>query len=133
MTVRAIVGRALADDAGLALLGLLPAGIVAGNADSVQLRPFLVLSWQSHSPGFRGHARGPWILDLRCHDVPDDYDRLDAVLRRARTVLLGLADVVDEDSGERVTEVHWTGTGGDLRDTDRGTILRVSTFTVVGG
>ena len=133
MTVRAIVGSALAGDAGLGALGLTSAAIVAGNADSVRLRPFLVLSWQDQRPGFPGHVRGPRILDLRCHDIPDDYDRIDSILARARTVLLGMAGIVDPDSGERVTEIHWTGSGGDLRDTERGTILRISTFTVVGG
>ncbi len=129
--MRAIVGSVLAADAGLLAEGLTDSTIVAGNADSITARPFLVLRWANLSPGFPGHDRGPQILDLICHDVPDDYGRIDRILSRCRIVLTGGAGV--ELDGARVTEIHWTGTGGDLRDTDRDTILRTATFTVVGG
>lgn len=135
MTVRAIVRAALLADAQLLAEGVTAAGLVGtgGAADSISLRPFIVLDWRDHAPGFPGHVRGPRVLDMRVNDVRGSYKRIDRIIRHARTALAGIAGAYDPDSGERVTEVFWTGSGGDLRDPDRGTILRIATFTVVGG
>ena len=103
--------------------------IVSGDADSIQERPFINLQWGENNPGLAHVHRRSLVVWF--HDEPGDYARIDVMLARVRAVLTSLAGVPAPEGGV-LLEARWETDSGDLRDDARGTILRQSTYTLVG-
>lgn len=113
----------------LAPLGVVPEAIVSGDADSVHQRPFVNLQWAETIPGMdrvRRRALVVWI-----HDEPADYARIDLIVKTIRTTLEALAPAGDPATGY-LSGITWITDSSDLRNDERGTIVRTSTYSVVG-
>lgn len=131
--MRALIRSLLVADAGAAAFGLSASNILAGNTDMIQARPYIGLRWQPEQVGYVA-ARDSRIrsVDMAVYDDPDDYSRIDAILRWATTVLESASGQADPETGRWVADIRWAGSGSDLRDDARGTILRIGTFLVTG-
>lgn len=103
--------------------------IVSGDADSIQERPFINLQWGENNTGLAHVTRR--FLVVWFHDEPSDYARIDRMVARVRAVLTAIAGR-EAPEGGWVTAIEWVTDSGDLRDTDRNTILRTSTYVIVG-
>lgn len=128
--MRAVIRTAIVEDATLQSLGVVASGVLTGDVDTPEPRPFLNLKWGATNPAPYGGAAQRTVLAIWVHDVPNDYDRIDSICRRLRVLmpsLLGLPDVSDY-----VSQVEWNGDGGDLRDDGHRTITRVSNYTING-
>jgi hypothetical protein len=113
----------------LAALDVAPDAIVSGDADSVHQRPFVNLQWSETTPGMsyvRKRSLVVWV-----HDEPADYTRVDAIVKKVRTTLESLAASM-VDTGGWFHSATWLTDSSDLRNDERGTILRTSTYSVVG-
>jgi len=127
--MRAIVRAAIIADPTLAGLGVVSAGVLAGDVDTPQQRPFLNLRWGTTLPGLDIVSRRTLVIWV--HDEPNDYSaRVDSILVQLRTVL---ASLVGQDNGTgHVVGVEWTGDSDDLVDDGHGTITRTASFLLVG-
>ena len=103
--------------------------IVSGDADSVTERPFMNLQWGENAPGLAHVHRRSLVVWF--HDEPSDYARIDQLVARTRAVLTALAGAPAPEGGV-LLEARWETDSGDLRDDSRRTILRTSTYTIVG-
>jgi hypothetical protein len=127
--MRAIVRAAIIADATLTGLGVVPAGVMAGNVDTPTMRPFLNLRWGVTTPGLATVNKR--ILVVWAHDRPGDYTvRIDPIIVRLRTVLGSLVGV--SNGLGHVVDVEWTGDSEDLVDDGHGTITRTASFNLVG-
>jgi hypothetical protein len=126
--MRTYIRQALVNDAPLAALGVVAANIVSGDADSVRGRPMLNLQWGDTNAGMGPVYRRNLVIWV--HDAQGSYDRIDAILRRIRTVLTGL--VGGSTGVGSLVQIEWLTDSGDLRNDDRKTVLRTATYTVVG-
>lgn len=124
--MRTRIRQALTSDAMLADLGLNT--VVSGDADSVQARPFINLRWGDTTPGMGPVQRRNLVVWI--HDEPGDYDRIDQITRRIRDVLTGMYGVITEQGS--IVAIEWVTDSGDLSNETRRTILRTSTYQVVG-
>lgn len=124
--MRALMRLALVNDSTLSV----PEGaIVSGDADSVQERPFINLQWSENNPGLGPMTRRSLVVWV--HDEPGDYARIDAILLRIRAIFTGL-EAAQAPEGGWLNSVRWETDSGDLRDETRGTILRTSTYLLIG-
>lgn len=112
----------------LAPVGVVDAAIVSGDADSVHLRPFVNLQWAETTPGMDRVRRRTLVVWV--HDEPADYTRVDLVVKTIRTTLEALAPAGDATGW--LSGITWLTDSSDLRNDERGTILRTSTYLVVG-
>jgi hypothetical protein len=126
--MRTVIRSTIADDLGLRQLGVVPDAVYAGDIDTPPERPFIQLRWGGTAPGVG--AVGVRQLAVWVHDAPNDYTRIDGILRRVRFLMSSLVGVV-HDSGW-LTQVDWNTDSDDLSDDGHGTITRNSTYTVVG-
>lgn len=126
--MRALVAQALLSDPILRDLGVTEESLVAGDVDTPMMRPFVNLRWDDVSPGIGTVDTRRLIVWV--HDEPNDYERIDAILRRARIILLGLESA--RTTHGWLTLIEWNGTSPDLSDDGHGTITRNSSFTLVG-
>jgi hypothetical protein len=127
--MRALVRSAIIGDSELIALGVVASGVVAGDVDAPTERPLLVLRWGTTTPGLS--TLNTRQLTIWVHDVPNDYTRIDAIVKRLRVVLDRLIGV--QHSYGWITGVEWTGDSDDLSDPDgHRTILRQTNFTIVG-
>ena len=129
---KAAVYSLLANDAQLQSLGLASTAVyLAGTTDTPPERPFVALSWGNEQRGLSWDAKnGPRELTIWVHDIPGDYERIDAIISRIRTLLTTSLHVVGLD-GYTLTQADWTGNSGDLQDDGHGTFVRTVGFTVV--
>lgn len=132
MTMRSYLAQSLRDSAALASLGLVDAGVLAGDVDTVTLRPFIQFRWMPVSRGMTRTANGPVrrLLNLWFHDEPNDYTRIDDMSFVVKS-LWGAIQGVNHGAGTIIL-VEWQGDSQDVSDTAIGTIARFSTFRVVG-
>lgn len=126
--MRTYLRSALVHDQALASLGVVPAGVVSGDADSNYERPLINLQWGETTPGIGPVNRR--VLVVWAHDVPGSYVRLDLVVSRIIALFLGLRGGQTQTGW--LNQIEWLTTSGDLRNDDRKTILRTCTFQVVG-
>jgi hypothetical protein len=127
VTVRKVIGRALHTDFQMNALGITKDSVFSGDADTPESRPYIVQRWAETTIGV-GDSR-PRSLVLWFHDAGNNYDRVDAMLRRARDILTEIHGV-RTDTGW-ITTIDWVTDSGDLSDQETHTILRTSTYTVV--
>jgi hypothetical protein len=129
---KAAVYNLLATDAQLQSLGLPSTGVfLAGTTDTPDERPFLALAWGNENRGLSWESQpGTRELVIWVHDIPGDYERIDAIIKRIRTLLSTSVHVEGLD-GYTLTQADWTGTSGDLQDDGHGTFVRTVGFTVV--
>lgn len=126
--MRALVRFALVNDATLQSLGFVAEGILAGDIDTPEQRPFIQLRWSTTTPGLDVVSRRNLVVWV--HDTPGDYDRIDRSIRRIRQVLTGLVGAQHDFGHLMVCE--WTGDSEDLADDGHGTITRTTSFSIVG-
>jgi hypothetical protein len=102
------------------------------DVDTPQVRPMLVLRWGitdnvlNHSPMA---SRG---LQVWAHDEPGDYERVESILRRVRTLLTSVSAENAGANDEWVSEIKWERFSEDLSDEDAGTVTRNGDFTITG-
>lgn len=128
--MRAVVRAAIIGDVTLASLGVVPEGVLAGDIDTPQPRPFLNLKWGTTNPASFGRVATQTALVVWVHDEPNDYERIDAICRRLRVLLEQL--VGQQDTNDYVSQITWTGDSQDLKDDGHRTIARQSTYRVNG-
>lgn len=126
--MRSLVAQAILTDAQLRTLGVTEEALHAGDVDTPPTRPFVQLRWDETGVGIG--AVDTRRLVVWAHDEPNDYERIDAILRRIRVVLTALEAV--QTTHGWLTLVEWNGNSPDLADDGHGTITRNSTFTLVG-
>jgi len=125
--MRAVIRGAIVADLTLQGLGVVGEGVLSGEIDTPAQRPFLNLKWGERRPFFQG-AVNQAVLAVWVHDNPNDYDKIDLICARLRVLipsLVGMQDVTDY-----VSQIAWTGDGGDLKDDGHRTIARVSNYLI---
>lgn len=127
--MRALVRSAIVADPVLTGLGVIPAGVFAGDVDTPRERPFLQLRWGRTDSGLATVNRRGLVIWV--HDEPNDYTVLiDPICIRLRSVLAAL---VGQSNGlGHVVDVQWLGDSEDLVDDGHGTITRTASFSLVG-
>lgn len=128
--MRAVVRTAILADATLASLGVTPEGVLTGDIDTPEPRPFLNLKWGTTTPAPFGGAAQRTTLAIWVHDVPNDYEKIDAICRRLRVLLPSL--VALKDVNDYVSQIAWDGDGVDLKDDGHRTITRVANYSLNG-
>ena|SRR5688500_5943102 len=126
--MRALVRLALIQDPTLITLGVVPEGVFAGDVDTPDQRPFLQLRWSNTTPGVDVVSRRDLVIWV--HDNAGDYERIDSVIRRIKTIMSQLVGVPHAAGYLMVCE--WTGDSADLTDDGHGTITRTTSFSIVG-
>jgi hypothetical protein len=128
--MRAVIFNAITSDVVLQDIGLDPAAVYAGDVDTPAQRPFVQLMWGivPEVPNIAGV--GPRVLTIWVHDQPNDYERIDAIIRRIKSILAGLVGV-KHDYGW-ITQVDWNGDSEDGKDDGHGTIFRTTGHSVIG-
>lgn len=126
--MRALIRTRIIGDPQLKALGVTSAGTLAGQVDTPTARPFLNLIWGDTSPGQSVVSRR--LLTIWVHDVPNDYSRIDSIILRLKAVLSAIE--AERGSSGWVSLVEWQGDSGDLNDAGHGTIVRTSTFRIIG-
>lgn len=126
--MRALVRLALIEDPILVGLGIVPLGVLTGDVDTPEQRPFIQARWNNTTPGIDVASRRDVVLWV--HDTPGDYDRIDSVIRRIKTIMASLVGV--PHSAGHLMVAEWTGDSADLTDDGHGTITRTTSFSVVG-
>lgn len=127
MTVRKVIARALWSDVLMNGLGITQDSLWSGDVDTPVPRPYMVLRWQDTQVGVGDSRQRPLILWI--HDKGNNYDRIDAIVRRSR-------DIMTEIHGARtdtgwITAIDWLTDSGDLSDDTTHTILRTSSYNIV--
>lgn len=126
--MRTAVAQVLAADDQLNALGIDGDSIFAGDIDTVEVRPFLTLRWGITNPGVsvvRDRALVVWI-----NDEPNDYSRVDQILQRVREVLTSIYGL--QTATGWITQIRWLTDSDDLTDDGNHTILRQSTYSIIG-
>jgi len=126
--MRALIRTSLTTDPELLALGVVPDGVFSGDVDTPKQRPFLQLRWSTTTPGLAAVSRR--ILVIWIHDLPGDYARVDAIIRRIRVILGALAG--QPHPAGHVVACEWTGDSEDLTDPAHGTITRTTSYSLVG-
>lgn len=128
--MRAVVRAAIIADTALSDQGVTPEGVLTGDIDTPEPRPFLNLKWGTTNPAPFGGVAQRTTLAIWVHDNPNDYERIDAICRRLRALLPSLVGLQDTD--DYVSQVTWDGDGPDLKDDGHRTITRVANYTLNG-
>src|SRR6185503_10982863 len=87
--MRKTIARAVYNDAELNSLGITRDSINSGDVDTPSQRPYIVFRWGETNPGVdvvRQRSLVVWV-----HDRPNDYDRIDQIIKRIRDVLTSIA------------------------------------------
>lgn len=130
MSIRSIVYQELVGDLGLHHLGINEdSAWLNSAAPSTLVLPSIVLSWSQVTPGIGEVTRRELLL--YAHDQPGDYDNIVAILARAKEVILALGPT-NKDDTSCVVATQWLGDSQDLSDDAYGSIMKYSTFTIVG-
>jgi len=128
--MRAVVRAAIVGDAVLQGLNVAPEGVLTGDIDTPEPRPFLNLKWGVTSPAPFGGSAQRTVLTIWVHDEPNDYERIDAICRRLRILLPSLVGL--QDVNDYVSQIAWDGDGPDLKDDGHRTITRQANYTLNG-
>lgn len=117
----------LVADAMLTTLGVTEAGVIAGDVDTPSARPFVQLRWGQATPGLSTVDNR--VLVIWVHDVPGDYEKIDAIIRRIKQLFQGIAGA--QHAFGWITVVEWVTDSDDLTDDGHGTITRTTTHNLV--
>lgn len=129
--MRAVIRAALLADSTLQSLGIVSDDyILSGEVDSPAVRPFINLKWGTTNPAPFGNVAQQTTLVAWVHDEPNDYERIDAILRRLRVLIPSLVGL--RDTHDYVSQASWTGDGVDLKDDGHRTIVRQGNYTLNG-
>lgn len=128
--MRAVIRTAIVSDPTLQGLGVVEEGVLSGDIDTPQPRPFLNLKWGTTNPAPFGGVAQQSILTIWVHDAPNDYERIDSICRRLRVLLPSLVGLQDTD--DYVSQITWTGDGQDLKDDGHRTIVRQANYLLNG-
>lgn len=146
--MREVVWDALRGDTVLNGLGIAADGANIHQADSVDtltIKPALVLRWGDITGGVNTpepigertattwQGAGAQTLQVWAHDKVGDFDRIDKILTRVRTVLSGLVAVQGITAGHTLIQADWMGDSQDFRDDGYGTITRHSDWRIAQG
>lgn len=113
------------------LVALLPADkwLERGAVKDSQRSPFAVLAWQGEVARGKGLLGVPrltiWVYQHR-----GSYDMIDAVLKRCRVVLEGVAQYTFED--QRIAQADFEGSSVDLYDELYQANARSAGYRVIG-
>lgn len=127
--------EALCTDPGLEALGITEDEVFANYAmdhSPSRDKRFLILRWEESrfTPVMR---KGPQRLTVWAHSpvqLSTDFIKLDKILDQVKTVLTAMEHVEGAD-GYVVTNIVFSGSGGDLRDPGYETITKNSGFEVL--
>jgi hypothetical protein len=125
--MRATIARALYTDDILISEGITRQSVYSGDVDTPVQRPYIVLRWGTTNPGVdvsRQRSLVVWV-----HDQPNDYARIDRIIKRTRTVLTGI--VARQTDVGWITAIDWLTDSDDLSDDGTHTILRTSAYNIV--
>jgi hypothetical protein len=130
-TVRDLIFDYLKVDAVLNGLGFTEQSMFNSNdADTPNMRPFMVFRWGATSAGMDVMRRR--TLQVWLHDEPSDYTRIDTGLERVRNALTMLVGVNVDATTKWVAQIDWTSDSDDLFDDVQNTIARYTQFDVIG-
>jgi hypothetical protein len=133
MTIRSFVFSRLTTDATLNSLGITANSVfTTHDADTPQVRPMIVLRWGLTDNVLNHSSMAARALQVWVHDHPGDYERIETILRRVRTLLTSVSAENAGASDEWVSEIRWDRFSEDLSDEDAGTITRNGDFTITG-
>lgn len=127
MTVRKIVSRALFLDLQMNQLGITKDSFWSGDADTPSTRPYIVMRWADTQIGVGDSRQRNLVMWI--HDAGNNYDKIDSILRRARSIITEIHGA-RTDTGW-ITTIDWLTDSGDLSDDTTHTILRTSTYNVI--
>jgi hypothetical protein len=102
----------------------------SNDADTPNVRPFMVFRWGATSPGMDIVRKR--ILQIWVHDEPSDYSTIDTALNRVRDILTSLFGVNVDTTSKWVLQIDWELDSDDLSDDIQRTVTRYSQFSVVG-
>lgn len=125
--MRAAIRGGIIGDSTLVDLGVIPEGVLSGDVDTPQARPFLNLKWGTVTPALGGVVFQT-TLDIWVHDKPNDYDRINEIIDRLRVLLPSL--IAMTSGTDYVSQMAWTGDGPDLKDDGHRSIAKVSSYTI---
>lgn len=131
--MRSLIRSRILADSQIVAAGIVPSAVLAGQIDTPAERPFINLIWGDTNEGLA--TVNTRLITLWVHDTPGDYARIDRILFRLRSVLTAIeATSWTEGGGQSgwVTAVEWEGDSGDLTDDGHGTIVRTSSYTIIG-
>lgn len=126
--MRALVRQAILADSEIVSEGITGPNLFAVDVDTPEGRPFMQLRWGANNEGLDVVTQR--FLVVWVHDMPGDYDRIDRIILRLRTVLPALAGTTN--GTQSILAVEWTGDSEDLSDDGHRTIARTASFTLVG-
>jgi len=112
------------------VLSLVPAQRIhaAGSLEArEEVKPFIVIRLgfnfpelnEADTPEITAQEAAIWV-----HDEPGSYKRIDAILDAVRAALVGQVPTA--------VACSWQGDSGELADPDQGTIVRNSTYRLLG-
>lgn len=138
MTVRTFVYDLIINDSVLNALGITDdSTFTTHTIDTPSVRPLCILRWQAVNEGIQSGDISPInqrILTVWVHDDRNrgDYDRIDAALKRLRTLLGSVEGVNVGEGGAWLSGIRWEGDTDDLDDPDMRTIARSSQYRLTG-
>lgn len=130
--MRAVIRSAIIGDAALQALGVVDSGVLSGDIDTPEPRPFLNLKWGTTTPAPFGGVPRINALTIWVHDEPNDYARIIQICKRLQVLLPSLVGLADAVEGDYVSQITWTGDSQDLKDDGHRTITRQSSYTING-
>jgi hypothetical protein len=128
--MRTMIYHALANDATLRSLGVDANAFYAGDIDTPDERPFVNLRWGLTQAVPSIGAVAPRQLAIWVHDTPNDYARIDAIIRRIKQIFAGLVGARHELG--YITVIEWNGDSDDGKDDGHGTIFRSTGHSIIG-
>jgi hypothetical protein len=140
--IREIVWNSLRGDTVLNALGIAADGSNIHQADSVDtlpVKPAMVIRWGDITDPVGERGATAWVgggtqtLQVWAHDDLGDFDRIDKILTRVRTVLSGLVAVQGTTPGQTLIQADWVGDSQDFRDDGYRTITRHSDWRIAQG
>lgn len=133
MTIRSFVFSLLTTDTTLIALGITADSVfTTHDVDTPQVRPMIVLRWGLTDNVLNRSPIASRGLQVWVHDQPGDYERIETILRRVRTLLTSVSAQNAGASDAWVSEIKWERFSEDLSDEDAGTIARNGDFTITG-
>jgi hypothetical protein len=138
MTVRTYIYDLITNDSVLNALGITEdSTFTTHTIDTPAVRPLCILRWQATNRGIDSADPSPVnqrILMVWVHDDRNrgEYDRIDAALKRLRTLLENVVGVNVGEGGAWLSGIRWEGDTDDLDDPDLRTLTRSAQFRLTG-
>lgn len=125
-------------------LGVVSSGVVTGDVDTPQERPFINLKWGTSNLALAKTDTANNLLTVWVHDLPNDYSRILAILARVKTILHAIeaqhwqetSPWSDSDPNAVSSEgwlynIRWQTDSTDLVDDGHGTIARWAVYRIM--